>query len=303
MSKKLKEDVQLNISRTDTYELFAMLIGTSVINHQKILSTAKCICRNMRNEIEVWKYGRAPRGVLSVSSVQWKDPQDSFPNTLSDSDFYSYFEAILNSWHDIQFRLAGKPSKFETFPETLLKNLREENKQRNHLVHSEYIWDRELAQGEELKVARPQNSPGARNFGHFQIKMLKRSEFLEFIEYQYKLMHYLEDIEFDFEAFVFDDHYISENSSAFDVEIVHFAQHEDVNPGTGFFSEEFTDTWNPVHSEVQKFLSKRAQSLLEIEEMRIKLKIKSGNCVYSRLPPVEGSTLSINNDTIIHIKE
>jgi hypothetical protein len=303
MNEKAKENIQLSISRSDTYELFAMLIGQSVINHQKILSNAKRLCQVMRDEIERWKYGRSQRGVLAVSSVKWRDPLETFPNSLSDSEFYSYFESILKSWHDIQFRLAGKPKKFEGFPETLLKNLREENTQRNHVVHSEYTWNPDLTQGEELRAARPQNSSGARNFGHFQIKTLKRTDFLEFVEFQYKVMHYLESLQFDLELFLYDEAYISVHSSEFDVEIVNFSRSDEVSPGSAFFSEGFEDYWSPTHSEIQDFLSKRAEDLSEIEEFRLKLKIKSGNYVYSRLPRMEGSTLSINKDTVIHIEK
>lgn len=303
MSEKAKEDVNLLISRSDTYELFAMLIGNSIINHQQILSNAKRICLVMRDEIERWKYGRPQRGVLAVSSVKWRDPLETFPNTLSDSEFYSYFESILKSWHDIQFRLAGKPKKFEGFPEVLLKNLREENTQRNHLVHSEYTWGQDLMQGEELRAARPQNSSGSRNYGHFQIKTLNRTDFLEFVEYQYKIMHYLEGLQFDLELFLYDETYISAHSSEFDVEIGQFAKSDEVSPGSGFFSEEFEDCWSPVHSEIQEFLSKRAEMLMEIEGLRLKLKIKSANYIYSRVPPMEGSTLSINEDTVIHTEK
>ncbi len=303
MNETAKEDVKLNISRSDTYELFAILIGNSVINHQKILSNAKRICQIMRDEIECWKYGRARRGVLAVSSVNWRDPLESFPNTLSDSDFYSYFESILNSWHDIQFRLAGKPAKFEGFPSNLLKNLREENKLRNHLVHSEYVWDRDLKQGDEIMVARPQNSSGARNFGHFQVKTLNRSEFLEFIEYQYKIIQFLEFLQCDFELFLYDEAHITANSTEFDVEVVQFSQSEEVNSGSAGFSEGFEDPWEPRHAEIIAFLSAKAESLSAIEELRLKLRIKSGNCVYTQLPPMEGSTLTISKDTVIDIYE
>lgn len=303
MNEKAKEDVQLSIARGDTYELFAMLIGHSIINHQKILSNSRRLCQVMRDEIERWKYGRQYRGVLRVSSIKWRDPLETFPNTLSDSDFYTYFESILKSWHEIQFKLAGKPSRFEDFPVTLLKNLREENTQRNHLVHSEFTWHPDLTQGEEIRVARSQNSSGARNFGQYQIKTINRADFLEFVEYQYKIMHYLEDLHFDLELFLYDEAYISEYSSEFDAAIVQFAQSEEVSPGSGFFSEEFEDHWNPTHSEIQGFLAKRAETLSEIDSFRLNLKVKSVNYIYSRMPPAEGSTLSINNDAVIHIEK
>jgi hypothetical protein len=303
MSEKAKEDVQLSIARGDTYELFAMLIGHSIINHQKILSNARRLCQVMRDEIERWKYGRPYRGVLGVSSIKWRDPLETFPNTLSDSDFYTYFESILKSWHEIQFGLAAKPSKFADFPVTLLKNLREENTQRNHLVHSEYTWDPDLTQGEEIRAARPQNSSGARNFGHFQIKTINRADFLEFVEYQYKIMHYLEGLQFDLEMFLYDEAYISAHSSEFNAAVVQFAQSEEVSPGSGFFSEEFEDHWNPTHSEIQGFLAQRSEALSEIENFRLNLKMKSVNYIYSRMPPTEGSTLSINKDTIVFMKK
>ena len=182
-----------------------------------------------------------------------------------------------------------------------MKNLREENTLRNHLVHSEYTWHRDLKQGEEIKMARSQNSSGARNYGHFQIKSLNRNDFLEFVEYQYKILRYLEGRWIDLELFLYDEAYISTNSSEFDLDILQFVQSDEVSPGSGFFSEEYDDYWSPAHSEIQDFLSRRADELLEIEEFRRKLKIKSANYDYSRVPPVEGDTLSITDDTVISI--
>ena len=296
MSERLKEDVWLSLSSNDTYELFAMLIGHSVMNHQRIVATAKRINQALRDEIERWKYGRQDRGLLRVKG--WKDPLELLSNTLSDSDFYNYFESTMKSWHDIQFRLAGKPSKFKLFPDTLMRNLREVNTNRNHLVHSEYTWQPYLRHSEEISVARPQNSSGTKNFGYVQIKTLNRDDFLQFIEYQYSIIHFLENMVFvDFQGFLYDDTYISTYSEDFDDEIVQFSDSEEVSPGY-MGVKEFEDPFYPKHSEIQIYLSRRVEDLTKIDELRLQLKIKSANHQYSRIPPFEGGALDLSNATI-----
>ena len=295
---EVREDVLLNMSKSDTYELFSMLLGHAIFNHQRIVSEARRVNWCQRDTIETWKYGKPRRGILSVSSVQWNDPLELFTNTLSDSDFYNYFEAILRGWHGIQFRLAEKPRGFEQFPDLLIKNLREENTLRNHLVHSEYTWHPELLQNEEIKLARPQTSSGAKNHGHFQIKTLKREDFLQFIEYQTVLREYLQKVNYSLDILFYDDFYIAENRSKFDVDIIRFAESEEVSPAHAIGRDEegdFEDASFLRHHEIVAYLEKITNELRDIDRMRLSLNLKSSNYEYLRQPPIEGSILDYSN--------
>lgn len=290
----MNEDITLGGQRDDTYELFAMLVGYAVMNHQKIISASKRLTSIFRDEVDCWKFGRQKRGILGVRKVNWVDPNNALPNTLSDADFYNYFEPIMRAWHDVQFRLAGKPKMFSEFPDLLMKILRDENKHRNHLVHSEYTWNRDLIANEELNLARPQNSSGSKNFGYVQVSALNRLDFIEFINFQISIVTFLEDASQNFGLFLYDDIYISSNSSDFDIEIFQFAESEEVSPGP-IFDERDNYISDPSHDEIQRFITKNTEVLCEIEMFRRNMKIKSTNCKYETVSPVEGSTIDFRS--------
>jgi hypothetical protein len=297
------DDVQYEIDLADTYEVFSQLLGITLVNHQRITSHVKHLSIVLRSEIETYKFACRSRIQLGANKTfaksAWIDPLVTFQNTMSDSDFYAYFEALLSSWHDIQFRLAGKPEGWRSFPSLLMKALKDENTQRNHLVHSEFTYQPGLSPQNELLMARSQSSSGAKNFGMVSVRTLRKEDLESFVEFQFKLIKFIEIFSWDFEYLLFDWSYIEENEGEFDIEVITFSRSDNVGSG---YIEKDSMPQEPTHQEIQELLVKSNSDLTEIDDLRKNLEIKVAQHRYETRFPKEGFVSNIDpNQTIIKL--
>ena len=296
------DDVQYDIDRADTYEVFSQLLGNTLVNHQKITSHVKHLSIVLRSEVETYKFACRCRRELGANKTfaktAWIDPLDTFQNTMSDSDFYAYFEALLGSWHDIQFRLAGKPEGWRSFPSLLMKALKDENIQRNHLVHSEFTYQPGLSPQNELLMARSQSSSGAKNFGMVSVRTLRKEDLESFVEFQFKLIKFIEKSSWDFEYLFFDWSYIDQNEDEFDLEVITFSRSENVGSG---YIEKDSAVQEPTYQEIRELLVKSHLNLVEIDDLRKNLEIKIAQHQYKTRFPKEGFVSNIDPNKTIAI--
>lgn len=284
----IKKNINTELQKVDTYELFAQLTGHAVFNHQRINSCLKRLNVILREGLEDWKTGVPRRRALippsSVDLQEWIDPYRKLQNTFSDADVIGIFDATFESWHDIQKRFTTSSGSWPDVHKKLAKCISDENTLRNHLVHSEFVYDAYLEPLDQIRNARAQTGSGPKK-GKVAIRVMERQAMQEFVGFQFQLIEVLEDFFYGWKihcTFYFDQNYILSHPEKFDHAIIDFVKNAQIT--SGVLASHFED---PKNDEISAYLNEWGERITKLDETRKSLKIKSANFDYDWEGPTE----------------
>jgi len=280
---KLRESQKSLLNRLDTIELYAQLVGQVVINHQQIIGLIRNTNLQLKADVEAWLHGDHVRDAvrredyLADRNKNLKSKHEwiwEVQNGYTDEQIISFFELLLGKWMSTQFWLIGESEiSANKLVDGIVTCLRDENTIRNKLIHSDFKFHPDLLPMNEIQAARPINTAGKRK-GMVEIRVIKSEEMFDFINYQNALIELRDEAELS-SGFYFDENYISQNLDKFSATVVDFVENGPLSAG-------FSDTGQ---EQIVSQIEETKLRLSEVDGVRQKLKIKSGNFSYDwRMP-------------------
>ncbi len=175
----------------DTLELLQQAVGRAVINHQHLNTSIKYALLVLRSILNAFEYGHSINDRIFLGR-EWQEPLNSYVNQISDSELYDVFGSHLNKWHEFQHCLLGEPHWYSDYAKILMRCLKDENKIRNELMHTQYLAGGSATPLKEVVAKLPVNN-NSPNRGLVATNIMPLKDILEYTGFQSKLINMINE--------------------------------------------------------------------------------------------------------------